>query len=326
MKYIMSLDGGGTKVQCVVADEHGHVFGCGIAGPTNSVFNTAEEVTRSISEAIDQALAGGRVPVPDIAVVYYAMPADSNVSCRAICSRLYDSVAIRFVSEFTMSLYAAIQQEIGGLALAGTGSFAIAGTGHKMHRVGGYGSLLGDEGSGYHIGRRALNACVHMLDGIGAPTSMYEEILDAFQRLGYSSLFDIYALPTGAQRSFVASICKVVGRSANRGDAVASAILLEAAEQLAAQMNGVLDKCGDERQPGFPVSIAGGVWKAHPVLYRVFADNVKRMHPEVNIVPPLFSPVAGGILLGLKERGYSIESNLSHLKQCLADFICRLPE
>jgi N-acetylglucosamine kinase-like BadF-type ATPase len=234
-------------------------------------------------------------------------------------------VNVRFVGEFAMSLYAAIQEEIGGLALAGTGSFACARTRESMHRIGGYGSVLGDEGSGYDIGRRALVACLHMRDGIGPQTAMDIEVTEQLHRLGLRWPTDIYSLPAGQQRSFIASLCPIVGRCAARGDAEAAAILRDAARQLALQMNGVLRKCGGELEDGFPVSIAGGVWKAHPLLYSMFSECVKREHPEVAVVPPLFEPVVGGILLGLKEKGHPVKPDIPRLKQIFAEFIYRLP-
>lgn len=326
MKSILSLDGGGTKVECLVAGESGCVRGHGIGGPANSVFNTAAEISGSITDAIAQALAGERVPAFEVEAVYCAMPASSDVSGDAIRRALGRSIPIHFVSEFRMSIVAAILQEIGALSLAGTGSFATANTGRSWHRVGGYGSLLGDEGSGYDIGRRALNACARMRDGIGPATDMYEEIVEAIRRIGYSSLIDIYRLPTGQQRSFVASVSAIAGRAAARGDAPATAILHYAAEQLAEQTIGVLAKCGDEAPPGFPVTVAGGVWKAHAVLFRTFAENVKRSHSNVRIVPPLFSPVAGGVLIGLMDQGFPLDRNISQLKKNLADYLARLPE
>lgn len=319
MNYMISLDGGGTKVCCLISDESGMLCGAGLGGPVNSTFNRPEEIESSISQAIQSALLASNLSGKLISDVYCAMPVAQDVAHKAIAGSLHERVNVRFVAEFTMSLYAAIQKEIGALALAGTGSFAFAQTGKRFHLVGGYGSLFSDEGSGYDIGRRAITCCLHMLDEIGPNTLLYEHVRQSLERLNLNNIVDIYTLSTGEQRRFIASVCKLVGHCARQGDEVSLGILREAAERIAFQTNGVLAKCGPEAAPGFPVTVAGGVWKAHPVIFDTFMELVKRQHPQVNIVAPLFEPVVGGILLGLKERNASVF--LSQLTQIYSEFL-----
>ncbi|WP_274363099.1 N-acetylglucosamine kinase [Paenibacillus thermotolerans] len=317
--YIMSLDGGGTKLSCLIADRNGEICGQGSGGAANSTFNRPEQIAASISNAIESALAGSGLHGSSITDVYCAMPAAPEIYCKAIMDSLHNSVRIRPVSEFAMSLYAAIQQEQGALTLSGTGSFAAAQTGKSLYHVGGYGSLFSDEGSGYDIGRLALNRCLHMSDGIGPYTMLYEKVAEQLERHGKSHIVDIYSFPAGEQRTFIASICRLVGACAREGDPVSMEILQEAAERLAFQTNGLLAKCGDEMFPGFPVTVSGGVWKAHPILFSTFARLVKQQHPQVKMMTPLFEPVVGGILLGLRDR--SVDRSISLLKQEYREYV-----
>lgn len=317
--YVMSLDGGGTKLSCLIANHRGEICGRGSGGAVNSNFNRSDEIALSISQAIQSALSEAALNGNCITAVYCAMPAAPDTYQKAIKDCLDHSVRIEAVTEFSMSLYAAIQQEQGALTLSGTGSFAMARTGNSLYHVGGYGSLFSDEGSGYDIGRRALNRCLHMLDGIGPDTALYQKVEELLQRHNKSYIVEIYSFPPGAQRTLIASICRLVGQCAREGDPVSIKILQEAAESLAFQTNGLLTKCGDEITPGFPVTVSGGVWKTHPLLFSTFAQRVKEQHPTVNIIAPLFEPVVGGILLGL--RDFSIFLPLSHVQKTFSEYL-----
>ena len=133
MNHIMSIDGGGTKVLCLIADDEGNILGTGTGGPANAKFNTAEEVYESITTAIIQAFhsSSGAVTAADIGVVYSAMPASPRA---AIAGALGGHIHLREYGEFTLSLYGAIQEEYGALALAGTGSFVEGKTSTAAHR------------------------------------------------------------------------------------------------------------------------------------------------------------------------------------------------
>jgi N-acetylglucosamine kinase-like BadF-type ATPase len=319
MTYMMSLDGGGSKVCCLISDCDGTLCGTGFGGAVNSNFNRPDEIEAAIGIAIQKALQLSGLSERHVSLVYCAMPVSACTAGKAIVNSLHETIDIRFIPEFTMSLYAAIQKEEGVLALAGTGSFVFAQTGKRLHRIGGYGSLFSDEGSGYDIGRRALNSCLHMLDEIGPETLLYEQVLESLRQLNYSHIVDIYSFPTGEQRRFIASICKLVGSCAHKGDTVAIGILREAAEILAFQTNCILAKCGTEAVPGFPVTVSGGVWKAHPLMFSTFANVIKQHNPLIDVLPPLFEPVVGGILLGLKQ--HTVSTPICRLIEIYSDFL-----
>ena len=325
MHKIMSIDGGGTKVLCLIADEEGNLLGMGTGGSANSSFNTPEEVNESVSAAIVQALDStkGSVDADSIGTVYCAMPANPRP---AVFGKLGGRVDLRDVGEFTLSLYGAIQEEYGALALAGTGSFVHLKTRTASKRVGGHGSLFGDEGSGYDIGRQALMAYTRVLDGTEPSTPLFESINVSLGEWKLSHFYEIISLPRGRQRSFISSLCRSVGQCAAGGDSVAEEILRKAGESLAYQMNGLLRKLGAELPNPLKASIAGGVWKAHPIVFSTFAELVEKENPSVHVVAPLFEPVVGGILLGLTHRGFPVKEKIDLLKERLSPFLYRLPE
>ena len=319
MKYVLGLDGGGTKLMCMLADETGRLVGTSVAGPTNSHFNLPEEIDASITQAISDVLSKHNVDKRDVSVVYGAMPVEKDTALPPIVKNLHDGVSVKLCTEFVMSLYGAIQEDFGALVQAGTGSFAAVRTQRSEKYVGGWGSLLGDEGSGYDIGRKALIACARMEDGRGAYTSLKASVLSHFRQRDMAHIVRLlHGVSAGRQRTLIASLCPLVGRCAGDGDRVALGILEDAAEQLALQAVTVLRQPGVD--DGFPLTVAGGVWKTNALLFKRFASIVKQHVPHVNVIPPAFEPVVGGILLGLRDLGFPVKAHMAELRRNFAAF------
>ncbi|RKP58301.1 hypothetical protein D7Z26_02040 [Cohnella endophytica] len=304
MKYFVSLDGGGTKLNCLIADERGKLVGRSIAGSTNSMFDTVEEIHASIRKAVFEALENGGTAVSDVALIYTAMPVIAIETRRALVSIFGEQTKIEVSDEFTLSLFGAIQERYGGLVLSGTGSFAALRSHDDYTHVGGWGALMGDEGSGTHIGQQALKACALMADGRGPSTLLLDKIL-RFWNL--DQLLDaakkLYSAKSNLQRTLVASLCPIVGQCADSGDEIAIRIMEEAARQLADQMLFVLERTNFH---DLPLTVSGGVWKASPLLFQLFCRHVKERFPNIAILPPKYEPVIGGILLGLEAFGVDV--------------------
>lgn len=308
MTYIASLDGGGTKLSCLIADEQGRLVGRAIAGSTNSQFDSAEDIQANIRSGMTEALASAGIAASDVAIVYTAMPVLDNAIVEQALGTIVDAAhtTIHISNEFTLSLFGAIQARHGSLALAGTGSFAGVLTQEGFTAVGGWGSLIGDEGSGTHIGQQALAACALMTDGRGPSTMLLERILRFWNlpRLRDVAV-KLYATKVNAQRTLVASLCPIVGQCAASGDEVAARILDNSARQLADQMIVVIERTNAQH---LPLTVSGGVWKSSPLLFRSFSAQVKARYPDIAILPPKFDPVIGGILLGLEESGTGMDA------------------
>ncbi|MFC5406235.1 N-acetylglucosamine kinase [Cohnella soli] len=301
MKYIVSLDGGGTKINCLIADERGKLIGRSIAGSTNSWFDTAEDIHATIRKAVLEALENGGVAVTDVALIYTAMPVIQTEVRRALVSVFGEQTTIEVSDEFTLSLFGAIQERYGGLVLSGTGSFAALRSHDSYTHIGGWGALMGDEGSGTHVGQQALKACALMVDGRGPSTLLLSDILRFWNQ---DKLLDValklYSAKPNLQRKLVSSLCPIVGQCANLGDEIAIRIMEEAGKQLADQMLFALERTNAHH---LPLTVSGGVWKASPLMFQTFCRHVKERFPTIAIAPPKYEPVLGGILLGLEALG-----------------------
>ncbi|SFA76925.1 BadF-type ATPase [Cohnella sp. OV330] len=305
MRYVASLDGGGTKLSCLIADERGKLVGRAIAGSTNSQFDTVDEIQSAIRSGVAEALASAGIAAADLSAIYTAMPVlRIEIIEQALDTLVGGNTALHISDEFTFSLFGAIQERRGSLALAGTGSFAGVRNQGGFAAVGGWGAMIGDEGSGTHIGQQALAACARMTDGRGPSTMLLEQILRLWHlpRL-LDVMIKLYATKLNEQRKLVASLCPLVGQCAASGDEVAVRILNDAAGQLADQMVHLIGKTDAH---DLPLTVSGGVWKSSPLLFRSFGRRVQESYPQVAILPPKFDPVIGGIMLGLEAFGVDV--------------------
>ncbi|MBK8096808.1 MAG: hypothetical protein IPK26_06855 [Planctomycetes bacterium] len=160
----------------------------------------------------------------------------------------------------------------GVLLWAGTGSFAMArGADGRLVRVGGRGFLLGDQGSGYDLVRRAAAAALLALDGLGPETALGQALVAAFGAPSVARLGAVLQrLDTGA----VAQRLGVVLEVAARGDAVAQAVLEEGMQALVLLLLAAVRQAG-LGDPALPVTLGGGVLVGNAALREPVVDKLR---------------------------------------------------
>lgn len=209
------------------------------------------------------ALAAALQTAAKAAVPTAAVCAVAGVGDRATSAALLDAVRghgiafpLAIVGDVLAAAAAALGDGPGLLVWAGTGSFAIArGADGVLHRVGGRGYLLGDQGSGFDLVRRAAAAALLAVDGLGPATALGPALAEAF---GAPAVARLGAVLQGLSSGVVAGQLPVVLRVAAAGDPVANEVLAEGAEALAALAAGAVRAAGLEWR-GLPVHCGGGV-------------------------------------------------------------------
>jgi N-acetylglucosamine kinase-like BadF-type ATPase len=166
----------------------------------------------------------------------------------------------RVASDATVAWLGAFLGKPGIAVIAGTGSVAVGGSPGAVQRTGGHGHLVGDEGGGYWIGRRALRAALAAAEGTGPPT----RLRDALAEAGGASLDElvIRVQRSPADRAVLASLAPVVGRCATGpdDDPVARTIIADAAAALAGLADALRRRLGE-----LPVAGVGGVFGMPPL-------------------------------------------------------------
>jgi len=304
--YVLGIDGGGTHARALLATRDGTPVAEGWGGPANFQA-VGEEVTRaSVEQAIAAALAaapGGPLPRTAVAAMAAGL-AGMHVQAdyqrfTAVAQQVLPHSKIRIYNDGEVALAAATGGREGIVVVAGTGSIAFGQgpTGVYM-RCGGWGYLIGDEGSAYAITRSALRAASYADDGRAAPSTLCTAFAEA---LDVPTLDDIlrpvYGPPT-MTRHQLAALAPLVARCAAGGDAAALAVLAEAGQDLATMPIALAGKLGLGGQP-FPVACSGGVWQAGQPVLVPFTRRVLAAYPRAVIGPPLLHPAAGAALLAI---------------------------
>lgn len=161
----------------------------------------------------------------------------------------------------------------GAVVLAGTGSIALGRRGHTTHRAGGHGFLLGDEGSGWWIGREAVRAALLERDEGRPAGPLTQALTDALQADLDSIVARIYADPR--ERRVLAGLVPMVTACT---DPRATAILTAAADALIGLAHAVREALG---APLLPIAYVGGVFGCDAIRVRFIAATgaVAPAHP-----------------------------------------------
>lgn len=300
MRYVIGVDGGQTSTTVVISDETGCLLGIGQGGPANHIHEPGgvERVRRSLSDAIRGALVMADLQNARIAAACLGMSGGSE-TMQQICAPIVPADRLIFGQDTRIALYSVTFGRPGVVVIAGTGSaaYGINDRGDQA-AAGGWGYLLGDEGSGYWIALRALNACCRASDGLESPTQVLPLLLKHLEATDLSHLHHLVYSGKLA-RPELAALAEIVTRAAVQGDATARRILHEAGKELALTVNAVVQKLGVEQEP-ITIGTVGGVFRAGRAVLRSFRERVKRVAPLAIITPARVPGSVGAALMALE--------------------------
>jgi glucosamine kinase len=230
--YSVGVDGGGTKTLAIVVDAQGHECGRGLAGSANHSAVGYQQAAHHIHSAIKQAAetAGCQLPLSSawLGIAGIDRPADHD----ELLSHLQALAKVIYLVGDAELVLSGLDQAVGVALIAGTGSIALGRDARgKTTRAGGWGHILGDEGSGYEIAHLALQAAVRAADGRGPMTSLLELVMQHWQLNEASDIIDKVYPPK--DKGHIASLSALVFTAARTGDQVARRIIQHAANELA---------------------------------------------------------------------------------------------
>ncbi|MDZ4694871.1 MAG: BadF/BadG/BcrA/BcrD ATPase family protein [Deltaproteobacteria bacterium] len=273
--WFAGVDGGGTKTVAVVVDDQGKLIGRGEAGPGNVHVAGWRLATSAVERAIGDALRqahGARsrkiFPLRGMCVGMAGLDGTQNVRrFESFLRRLKLASQVRVVTDAEILLVAGLadgknKRNTATLALvSGTGSicWGQSATGETA-RAGGWGHVVGDEGSGFALGKAALRVFFETEDGRKNATRLQRAIL---HQLGFPDAVSLMVHMTSPERrkDEFATLAPVVFALAKRGDIDCRRLLAEAARDLAALVDGVVRRLGAKR---YTLVLGGGVLANEP--------------------------------------------------------------
>jgi N-acetylglucosamine kinase-like BadF-type ATPase len=307
MRTILSVDGGGTKLRMILFNENFDILGQGLAGGVNTTSTTVENSLENMRSCLDQVFAGKPPPPIDKLYVVFIGPVTNFLD---ILKERTEVKEIAIVPEAEAGLMAGALWEDGFLAVSGTGSdiFLVDKTnrlqardGFKRKAIGGWGPILGDQGSGAWIGQQAIRAVVSGIEGWTEKTLILDLIRRDWKlREDWDMVPMVYGEPAPFRK--VASLTRQVEEAAAMGDAVALRILREAGEIMALQ--GLALFAHYDIPPGIRRLVCcGGAWKTHPLMFETFKEKILAAYPDFDMRKPLFEHLMAGPAFEMSLRG-----------------------
>lgn len=299
---VAGIDGGASKTICAVADREGRILARGRGGPSNYHAEGLDRARASLAAAVGEALAALGAEAGQVSAVCAGLAGVARLRDREavapVLRELFPAADIRLESDAKIALVGGTGGRPGVIVSAGTGSVAYGmNAAGKETKVGGWGYLFGDEGSGYDIARRGLAAVLRAFDGRGSATSLQEAFLNVLHLDQPDDLIPVlYSNPLSPAR--VAALFPLVLREADRGDGVAVGIIRDAAEALAELAVTAALRLGLAAEP-CPIVTAGGVFRGE-LLRRWFGKAVQGRLPEARIEDPAAPPEVGAVRLALE--------------------------
>ncbi len=298
--YYLTADGGGTKLIVILYDENFRVLSEGRSGGTNENFRSREDIRADMQKAIRECLGGKKLTL-EAADALIVGPSDvfEEELRKEAEVKLYHRM-----HEGEAALLAGSGERFGLLALAGTGASCFLLQPGFSATVGGWGSVLGDEGGGFDVGMHTLRAAIYAEDGRGEDTLILP-ILKREWKLEklWDMVLPVYHSPD--QRRLVASATRITAMAAAAGDPEALRIYRDAAREIFRATEAVMKKY-DGAFSGSVVT-SGGVWKGSPVMGEEYRRLLGERFPGIPVVAPLLDPCAGGAVYRALENGINKE-------------------
>src|SRR5690625_4043298 len=300
MKYVIGIDGGGTKTKGLLADENGNVVASAVTGPSNPNVvkkNDLTNVFRDLFSSLKQKQEGfEKHTVSLYAGISGAGNKDNEEIIQGILEKHFpEQTAIKVEVDAVNALYAGTYGEPGIVQISGTGSITYGkNVRETVARVGGWGYLFGDEGSGYDIGRRAVTAALKAFDGRGPETILLHMLYAHFQVDKPQALIrQVYTSPSPKNK--ISPLAQIVFRAYKQNDGIAKEIINQTANELTLNITTLYKQLF---QPGEKTTIvlSGGIFQEKEIIPELLHEQINK-YKHLNLVLPDMSP-AGGALIG----------------------------
>ena len=282
---VVGVDGGGTKTRVLLADASGknlaRVEGEGSALRPGQESEAADTIAALIEAAL---LKADRVGVRPAVCVIGVAGGGQERAAQALWSaiaqkRVCDDVLVQ--SDATSALDDAFGDGAGVLVVSGTGSSAFArGSNGVIERCGGWGPMVGDEGSGGWLGRRALGVIAAAQDGREPETALLGAILTATECESAEDLIQWAAAATPAK---YATLVPVVTQVASTGDLRANALVSLCVEELVLHVRTLARRSFGDERAAIPVALAGGLMARGTLIRKRLEQRLKSAVPGATV-------------------------------------------
>ncbi len=298
-KFFLGIDGGGSKTTAAVFNEKGE-FICKACGESINYYSVGMDNARKALADIIEKLSKKEFDCAFIGMSALNERA-TDEETKKFCGDIIKSKKIIMDSDLYVALEAMDEPGECAVVISGTGSMAL----HRskngiINHAGGWGYILGDEGSGYSIGLSGIKAAIRSAEGCGRKTALIGECLSYFSIDNIYDLIDLY-YNNNVSRKTTAAFAKNVICCADGGDETAKEIIQNEIKLLADTVIALL-KAADK---DIPIGLWGGIFQHNPIACNIFKDYLKRFDfSNVKLIG--FTPEVGAIFAGYHSENIEI--------------------
>jgi len=311
----LGVDGGGSKTTAVAANGAGEILARACGDSINYYSNdlgTTRENMRAIMESLEE-----KTGAHEYKGAFIGMSALNGRATDGELERFAHGVIPADKTGMDSDLYIAMETLLTDAACAvvisGTGSMAIArDDSGQIKTAGGWGYILGDEGSGYAIALAGIRAGLRGFEGSGGATRLTQALRERYKTDDLYKLIGLFYDPPMDRKSIAQFVCEVRA-CADSGDETAQKILLSAADDLAKTAMAAVK----EIDPGAPVGLWGGVFQHTPAYLERFKSALARQGRR-NVFLLTYPPEIGALFAAYKLCGVGItEALLQNIKRTM---------
>jgi glucosamine kinase len=302
--FVVGVDGGGTKTRALLADEQGNqvaeAIGAGSAVRPQEIERSAGIIAGVVRDVIENAGQGEqRARVLCVGVAGAGRePERVGLQEHLVAMDIADDVVVQ--TDLAIALDDAFGDGPGVLLIAGTGSsgFGRGPTGATA-RCGGWGPVIGDEGSGAWLGRRALSVVAAASDGREPETALTGAILTATES---SEVADLIRWAAAATPAKLGTLAPVVLTVADGGDLRANALVSMAVEELALHVRALARQLFTDERASVPLAFTGGLLSKGSPLRKRLEHRLKTAAPGAQIHVGEIDAARGAMKNALRHR------------------------
>ncbi|MCP5063080.1 MAG: hypothetical protein GY936_11545 [Ignavibacteriae bacterium] len=300
MGYYIGIDGGGTKTKCVLTDENLNIKFQTESGPSHFLTIGTDVVSRTIVDLVTTCLENENISSSELNSIVLGTTGAGRISDADKLEHAVNQLAkknditlsqFKVVSDARVALEGAFSGNPGSILIAGTGSIMFGKDRNgEIHRVGGFGRLIGDEGSGLTIGRMGLNILSKNFDGRIKETLLAKKIIDKFKINNQSELITkVYSEEIKIQH-----IAPLVIQAATEGDIFCKEILDKETNELLLHIVSMSEKLNEEKMK---LAFIGGTIVNDNLYSQMLKDKIKLYAPNVILQEADYQPEVGAAIM-----------------------------
>ena len=315
--YFLGVDGGGTKTTFTLINEIGEIVYSTTKGTChfNQIgFKKLEILLREgLNEIVYQAnIKEEEIKHSFLGLAGYGKVEEAKPKIENAVKKAVDKLAYTVDSDSRVAIAGALRGRDGINIIAGTGSIGLSINGDKVNRCGGWGASIGDEGSAFWIGKKAIQAFSKECDGRLRKGALYDMFIKELKLEDENKIITFLNDEIKNDRGEIAKLAYLCSLAALKGDENAINIFKEAGEELAEIVKVLLRNFSKDEE--VLLSYTGGVFKSGELVLQPIRDAL--IQYNVKLIAPALPPHLGACLLAyIKSGSREVEAVIKRMSQ-----------